>query len=68
MTKWPRRKIDSKRRWIARFRIGKVIPITAFMQYPELWERLRPKGYLPCVEGYMRSEVILYEFNPRKLK
>lgn len=34
--KWPRRKIDSYRRWKRRWELGKVIPYVAVMEHPRL--------------------------------
>lgn len=35
-------KRTSKRRWLARWRIGKPIPDTALCEWPDLVKRLRP--------------------------
>jgi hypothetical protein len=37
-----RRKVSSKRRWLARFLLGKNIPETALMEHPDLRSRLTP--------------------------
>jgi hypothetical protein len=56
ITKWPcfRSRI-SKRRWIARWRNGQVIPFIALMEYPDLEKRLKPSRYLPHGDAIQRA-------------
>lgn len=46
-----RRKLTSKRRWLARFRIGKPVPWLALMTFPELKKRLVPAERLMNVDA-----------------
>lgn len=41
-----RRKPDSKRRWLARFRIGRPVPWLAMEEHPDLKDRLKPARFL----------------------
>jgi hypothetical protein len=51
--KWPRRKVDSKRRWKARFHLGKYINCQIISIYPEL--RFLPKSqYHPNTDTFSR--------------
>ncbi len=55
--RWPYRKKDSKRRWQARFNLGKFIPCYAVMENRELLERLKPAKFLPHRIGIVRDNV-----------
>jgi hypothetical protein len=45
-----RRKRDSKRRWIARFRIGRVIPALVIVEH-DLEGRLKPAEYVSNLDA-----------------
>lgn len=51
---WPRRKLDSKRRWIARFRIGKFLPWIVVENY-SLKDRLTPAKFYVNRDGIVRG-------------
>jgi hypothetical protein len=46
-----RRKHSSKRRIIARFRMGKIIPAIAILEHRGLEQRLKPSVYLHNIDG-----------------
>lgn len=50
-----RRKQDSKRRWIARFRLGRFIPYLVIMQH-NIKRRLTPCAFEPNRDGVRRIE------------
>lgn len=50
-----RPKRPSKRRWIARFHIGKPVPWLAIMEYPDLKKRLVPAQYMVNMDAIRRA-------------
>ena len=50
--RWPRCKSDSKRRWLARFRLGKFIPYVVLDEHPDLAYRLSPITYEPYIDAF----------------
>lgn len=52
-----RRKQVSKRRWIARFMMGKTVPHIALLQYPTLARRLHRenKTFYPNIDCFRRA-------------
>lgn len=50
-----RPKYPSKRRWIARFRIGRPIPWLAMMTHPDLKRRCEPCRYLINMDAIRRE-------------